>query len=724
MVNEAYFSLLLSDSYLPGCLALAQALRASGTSRPLVLLALDHGLSDHTMDAVKSAFNLVLRVPAVYNPAPRNLQALGRPDLILTFTKILLWNQTAFDRIVYLDADVLPLANIDSLFLAAGSLAACPDAGWPDIFNSGVMVLSPSSKDFEGLYALAETGETFDGGDQGLLNEYFGSEWTRLPFLYNVTPSTGYEYLPSFARFSPDVKAVHFIGLPKPWQRDRPSSSPDFNVSTSAADLYNRLLSKWWSTLDSSPLTSLAKQPLATPPALEQTPELDVSLQVTSVLEPSLPELPEPPEPPEPLSFHHLTIWNPSESEPPMASGGEAVALPAFSYENSWDRPYDPRTDTVFIPPPIIHPYEYYLPPTPKVPPPPPPRESTPPRREPTPPSPPPAECHEPFHPPPELHHPTPVQAQMFPPPAYNEPYQEEYHHEEYHPQEEYHPPLQEYHSSHIDYHPPRMPSPPPPPLFPWEMREIPAPKRSFLEDIVPAPLEQIFSPLLSSPEPEVLIETDDTEDMLSSNMRDDDSVDVEGETEVSPEDSFSVTETIADRTDQAEVTDESKEDLGEELAEDEAEDLVLKRLESLEFSDTQQPEEPPRPSPIMASPTPRKVLATSSATAYNVWDRDPDIQLYVNQVSQAFFGGRQRSTSSLTGLLAPGNGFSPAPLRRSSFYRASSNTMEQEESDESEDDEPTYWDPFKKLEELASMPSLLLARQQQATAEAEQEES
>jgi glycogenin glucosyltransferase len=52
--------------------------------------------------------------------------------------------------------------------------AASPELGFPDCFNSGVMVLKPSESVFEELVKLAKAEESLDGGDQGLLNVFFG----------------------------------------------------------------------------------------------------------------------------------------------------------------------------------------------------------------------------------------------------------------------------------------------------------------------------------------------------------------------------------------------------------------------------------------------------------------------------------------------------------------------------------------------------------------------
>ena len=129
---------------------------------------------------------------------------MNRPDLASSFTKIALWRQTQFDRIVYIDADVVALRAPDELFSNASAFAAVPDIGWPDCFNSGVLALTPNMGDYYALLALAQRGISFDGADQGLLNMHF-RDWNRLSFAYNCTPSGSYrlQTLPKHDKHDP-----------------------------------------------------------------------------------------------------------------------------------------------------------------------------------------------------------------------------------------------------------------------------------------------------------------------------------------------------------------------------------------------------------------------------------------------------------------------------------------------------------------------------------------
>jgi glycogenin glucosyltransferase len=166
---------------------------------------------------------------------------MNRPDLSSTFTKIALWRQTEFRKIVYLDADIVALRAPDELFARESSFAAVPDIGWPDCFNSGVLVLSPNMGDYYALLALAQRGISFDGADQGLLNMHF-REWDRLSFTYNCTPSGNYQYVPAYRHFQSSINMVHFVGREKPWTAGRDSKG--------ATGAYEELLGRWWAVYE------------------------------------------------------------------------------------------------------------------------------------------------------------------------------------------------------------------------------------------------------------------------------------------------------------------------------------------------------------------------------------------------------------------------------------------------------------------------------------------
>lgn len=167
---------------------------------------------------------------------------MDRPDLHSAFTKITLWKQIQFRRIVYMDADMVALRAPDELFNLPQPFSAAPDIGWPDLFNTGLMVLTPNLGDYYALLAMAQRGISFDGADQGLLNMHFKNTYNRLSFSYNVTPSAHYQYIPAYRHFQSSISTAHFIGKDKPWTQGR-------DVTTGSGP-HNELVGRWWAVYD------------------------------------------------------------------------------------------------------------------------------------------------------------------------------------------------------------------------------------------------------------------------------------------------------------------------------------------------------------------------------------------------------------------------------------------------------------------------------------------
>ena len=189
----------------------------------------------------QNVYDHIIPVDRIVNSSPAKLSLMDRADLVSTFTKIALWRQTQFRRIIYIDADVVVLRAPDELFDLQSSFAAVPDIGWPDCFNSGVLALNPNMGDYYALLALAKRGISFDGADQGLLNMYFRN-WERLSFTYNCTPSGNYQYVPAYRHFQSTINIVHYIGHSKPWLMGR-----DTKI---ASGVYEELLARWWSVYE------------------------------------------------------------------------------------------------------------------------------------------------------------------------------------------------------------------------------------------------------------------------------------------------------------------------------------------------------------------------------------------------------------------------------------------------------------------------------------------
>lgn len=253
---NAVATLLFSPDYLPGALVLGHALRkiVDETTKLVILIdstafnPLHLHLLRQLWDEVKDT---KVFLSQLHDKLANDLQ---RPELAATYTKIQLWD-LPFEKVLYLDADTLPLIGTSSnvtdllkLDFPVGKILAAPDSGFPDIFNSGVFALRPNQTDYLNLLSLVMSNNkdiSFDGADQGLLNQYFNanpdwvsqllnneesnvydgqirqsSNWVKIPFLYNTTPNTQYQYAPAFNHFQNPTPESYIPGVNDGTQSD------------------------------------------------------------------------------------------------------------------------------------------------------------------------------------------------------------------------------------------------------------------------------------------------------------------------------------------------------------------------------------------------------------------------------------------------------------------------------------------------------------------------
>eukprot|EP00124_Ichthyophonus_hoferi_P000028 Ihof_evm28s1 gene=Ihof_evmTU28s1 len=250
--NQAYVTLAATDEYGLGAMVLAHSLKDTGTARMLVCMATDR-VSIDVRNQLATVFDKVVMVDELDSQDTVNLALLCRPELGITLTKLFAWCLTDYSKCVFLDADTLVIKNIDEAF-DREELSAAPDVGWPDCFNSGVFVFVPSMDTFNKLIEFSKTKGSFDGGDQGLLNDYF-SDWAtadikrHLPFVFNMNANATYFYAPAYQAYGHLTRVVHFIGAGKPWHWARDASG---NVLSDTTALPHSIehINLWWATLD------------------------------------------------------------------------------------------------------------------------------------------------------------------------------------------------------------------------------------------------------------------------------------------------------------------------------------------------------------------------------------------------------------------------------------------------------------------------------------------
>lgn len=202
---------VVSGAYHHGARALANSLREH-TDVPLIALV----TPDADRAALAASGIRTIQVPGIRNPmnsGGKKIQA----RFAMTYTKLHVFRMDFFDRLVYLDSDTVVKGSLDELF-AGDDFAAVPDAGLdlPDgnVFNSGVFAVNPSHGMFEKMMSQLNHTTSYDGGDQGFLNQFF-SDWRKLPLEYNTTKRI-YSHHPQVFN-DEDVKVLHYVGR-KPWE--------------------------------------------------------------------------------------------------------------------------------------------------------------------------------------------------------------------------------------------------------------------------------------------------------------------------------------------------------------------------------------------------------------------------------------------------------------------------------------------------------------------------
>ena len=116
-----------------------------------------------------------------------------------SLNKLKIWSLTQYERVIFLDADVIVLQQADFLFRCGKFCAVFFN---PINFHTAILIVQPNQTVYDDLIQKLNSLKSFDGADQGFINSYFkgfnaAKEWTkelpasndemnRLPVPYNM----------------------------------------------------------------------------------------------------------------------------------------------------------------------------------------------------------------------------------------------------------------------------------------------------------------------------------------------------------------------------------------------------------------------------------------------------------------------------------------------------------------------------------------------------------
>jgi len=231
MKRYSYVTICTNTAYVKGVLLLNESLKFVKSAFPLVCVVpikVDKEvvsiLSDYNIE-VKYIENEIVVSKSI-------LENNKRTWWNETFFKFYVFGLTEYEKIVFLDSDMIIINNIDNLFDKPHMTACCCWAdklSYPEMeehINSGLMVIEPDEKLVERLIAILYGEEKTYYGDQDVIDDLY-PEWAqqkelRLSVHYNAY----YRLINYFSEHqglnldgNDPVRVIHYIGRLKPWMK-------------------------------------------------------------------------------------------------------------------------------------------------------------------------------------------------------------------------------------------------------------------------------------------------------------------------------------------------------------------------------------------------------------------------------------------------------------------------------------------------------------------------
>lgn len=232
MMKYTFATLLSSSDYLLGVIVLYKSLQKYGKTQYPFLCVCSKSIKDNDISKLEK---VGIKCKKLSTSATEDTDLSSQPPEYRrwsnTFDKLLIWGLTEYDKIVFVDSDMIVLDNLDDLFdkapftaVAAGSIY-----NW-NHFNSGLMVVEPDMGIHNDLISLIPS--TIDDiltekgcvGDEDVVIKYM-PDWVEKENLhlhegYNMIFRGMTEYHRKMGfNYGKNIKVVHFIGpwYDKPW---------------------------------------------------------------------------------------------------------------------------------------------------------------------------------------------------------------------------------------------------------------------------------------------------------------------------------------------------------------------------------------------------------------------------------------------------------------------------------------------------------------------------
>lgn len=237
---RAYVTLLSNRNYLEGVLVLNETLKQVQSKYPFYCL-LSLGVEEEVISVLeKKGIRYIRLDKKVFDGVVSSNSKQADWDYSnwnYTFDKLQIWGLVQFEKMVFLDSDMIVTNNIDHLFDCKPFTASLAGVLFPTnhdihILNSGLMVVEPSKEIEEEMIQIAKVmipemqAKNLPLGDQDVINAYFPDWFEHKDLILDDGYNLYAHYLQSYMRherYAIDEKGkrkinvIHFVGKEKPW---------------------------------------------------------------------------------------------------------------------------------------------------------------------------------------------------------------------------------------------------------------------------------------------------------------------------------------------------------------------------------------------------------------------------------------------------------------------------------------------------------------------------
>ena len=177
---NAFIAYLCNDNYLPGVICLIKSLKYHKNKNEIVILT-TKDVSKYSKEKIKLLGAKVKEIEEIHYQGSLSKTIKDRygkqNNSWMVFTKINIWKETNYNKILYIDADAIVLGNIDFIFDIDSDFSAVLGGSKFLKYNgieSGVLLIKPSLKIYyELIEAMNSDKYNLIMSDQSLINDYF-----------------------------------------------------------------------------------------------------------------------------------------------------------------------------------------------------------------------------------------------------------------------------------------------------------------------------------------------------------------------------------------------------------------------------------------------------------------------------------------------------------------------------------------------------------------------